>query len=161
MVELHDDGDIIKGLGFVALHSAYQEGVIDECAEALTEIDQKPPAKLHNWSAKRRAEYCIKQLKHLKGTGLSDEIKELIDLLKVSQALLDKRHDVIHGRIYAKFGGPDNHKQGRPDKTKKEITAAELYALANEFTENWGDLKQGSMFGIDQAIHEWRKHNSK
>ena len=47
---LVDDGDVIRGLGFVTLYAAYLEEAVDECVDVLLAADPEP-----RWAASRTA----------------------------------------------------------------------------------------------------------
>jgi hypothetical protein len=118
---LRDDRDIIRGLGYVALYAGYLEEGIDECVVALSLTPSKQPAS-------KKARHCIKQAKVL-GVGV------IADALKRSIALLERRNEVIHGRLYGQVNGPDIRRSGRIGKPAVEVTSAELYALADDIFE--------------------------
>lgn len=118
---LRDDGDIIRGLGYVALYAGYLEEGIDECAAAFSLPPDKQPAS-------KKARRCIELAKVL-GVDI------IADSLKRSAELLERRNEMIHGRFYTQVHGPDLRKSGRSGKPTVEVTSAELYALADETLE--------------------------
>jgi len=90
---IHDDGDEVRGLGFVALYTAYLEEQIDACLDALASIDQTTAKRMASKPVSVKIKLCIDLLSSLKS-----------DALEVTQ-LLDARNDVVHGRIYGQAGG--------------------------------------------------------
>ncbi len=122
---MNRDGDIIKALGFVALYSAYLEEGIDIVMERLsvvkkiTEGDRKLPTS-------KKISRCQSALSSLNSSELDPLIKLLVDAKK----LLGWRNEVIHGRIYAGNDRGDNLKSGRAGVPDRQVTADELYDLA-------------------------------
>lgn len=135
---LPDDGDIIRGLGYVALYAGYLEEGIDECAAALSFPPSKQPAS-------KKARQCIERARMF-GVDL------IADALELSTALLERRNEMIHGRFYGQVNGPDIRKTGRSGKSTVEVTSAELYFLADEIFENINALGHVADFYIPDAI---------
>lgn len=140
---IQDDGDLIKGLGFVCLYAAYLEEAIDECVEAFREVCQPPRPKA---PASIKLDFCVEQARH---QGVSSMIAECLDRAK---SLLEKRNDVVHGRIYAQVRGPDLRKSGRLGVRNRDITSAELYELATELDHAVRLISQAAEFYIPDAI---------
>jgi hypothetical protein len=137
---LQDDGDIIRGLGFVALYAGYLEEGIDECAAALSLPPNKRPRP-----ASEKARHCVKRTKAL-GVDI------ITDALERSIALLESRNEMIHGRFYEQVHGPDIRKSGRPGKSTVEVTSAELYSLADEILKSASFLGHVADFYIPDAL---------
>lgn len=137
-MNLRDDGDIIRGLGFVALYAAYLEEATDECVAALAKADSALDQRLPKWPASRKIEYCEKQLEGLRSK--EGEIERLRSALQACSELLEWRNDVLHGRIYAKYGEPDVRKSGRAGVPDREIASGELYELAQHLFDACGPL---------------------
>jgi len=135
---LRDDGDIIRGLGYVALRAGYLEEGIDECAEAFSLPPDKQPAS-------KKARCCIELAKVLGVDIIADALSRSIELL-------ERRNEMIHGRFYAQDHGPDLRKSGRPGKLTVEVTSAELYALADEILETVNLLGHVANSYIPDAI---------
>ena len=110
-VPLADDGDLVRGLGFVALYSAYLEEAVDECVEVLLAGDPCPDDRVHRQPASDKIRYCRKRLEGL--APLSDELTALPPTLDYVKELFERRHDVVHGRIYAVPGAGDVRSSGR------------------------------------------------
>jgi hypothetical protein len=63
--------------------------------------------------------------------------------------LLERRNEVIHGRIYGSLQGEqDELRPSRPTGSARPITSAELYDLANEMFATLGALNHASTFAI-------------
>jgi hypothetical protein len=142
-----DDGDIIRGLGFVALYSAYLEEALDECLEALG-LDADASVKLLRLPASSKVKFCIDQTAKL---GL-DQVLAVAEAFQRSGDLLESRNDVVHGRIYSQFRGPDLRRSGRLGVPEREISSTELYELANSLYEAVRLVGQVSSFYIPEAI---------
>jgi hypothetical protein len=78
---VQDDGDLVRGLGFVTLYSAYLEEQVDDCTELLSAADPKRP--------------------HLQSRSVNEKIKDfkkrLADLEPLSaglQALPSTLHEI-------------------------------------------------------------------
>lgn len=147
---IRDDGDIIRGLGFVALYAAYIEEAIDACVDSLKVIDTAPKKELAKWPISRKLHFCTKLLDKL-DTG-NPEIEDLRLALSVAAGLLEHRHDVLHGRIYAQYGQPDVRKSGRIGVPDREINSEELYQLANSLFGTCKPIMHGAQFAIPRAI---------
>ena len=144
---LEDDGDPIRGLGFVALNAAYLEEQIDNLlfmlqpVEAFAEVEQRWPISRKIEKARR----LVSELAFEERDGL------LIDL-DASKKLFDWRNEVIHGRIYANFDRPDTLKAGRPGVPDRLIDSAELYELANNLIEARSLVYRRMIFQIPRAL---------
>lgn len=132
-----DDGDIIKGLGFVVLYSAYLEEEIDEFFETIKKVagNDLSRAELREERAGEKIKLCIRVIT----AKQRDEMTPLLAALQESGSLLNLRHEYIHARIYSdSIYSHENTKNTRivPPTRKRErierkITSAELYDLAN------------------------------
>lgn len=125
---IRDDGDIIRGLGFVTLYAAYLEEQIENLLIMLAQIDPYDEAK-QRWPISRKIKQAIKALKRLD----ADEFSDLAAYLRTCLDLYKDRNELVHGRIYANFDRPDTLKSGRPNVPDREVKSAELYELATQF----------------------------
>ncbi|MBL8251033.1 MAG: hypothetical protein JNK31_05155 [Candidatus Competibacter sp.] len=150
-----DDGDIVRGLGFVSLYSAWVEEDIDDLLWLMSPIksfgdkQQRQPVnqKLNN------AIKLVRSLNSLELDGLSD-------VLESALKLFEKRNEFIHGRIYAGHDRIDYLQSGRPNIPTRSITSAELYKLANEFWEFRSNLIRPQYFRLPRAIEAFAKGSS-
>lgn len=147
---LQNDNDVVRGLGYVALYAAYLEEQIDNLLfmlhpiEPFTEQEQR-------WSISRKIEKAVRLVDLLEfgyKAGLLADLNSIRELFEL-------RNEVIHGRIYAKFDQPDILRSGRPNMPEREITAEELYALANNILEALPALRRPMILQIPRAV---RKH---
>lgn len=93
---IQDDGDIVRGLGFVTMHGAHLEGRIEDLLTMLSPIspytdkDQRLPVS-------KKIRKCIKALK-----GISDpDATSIIDDLERCLEHFKWRNELVHGRIYS------------------------------------------------------------
>lgn len=141
------DGDIIRGLGFVALYSAYAEEQIDNILECLHPIEA--------FDVKKRRWPISKKIKHAGGLVeriASSELSDLQSALAAGPALFEERNEVVHGRIYAGFDRTDTLQSGRANVPLRIVTAEELYELANEFSSYRSALIRPQIFKLPRAI---------
>lgn len=66
---LVDDGDLIRGLGFVALYAAYLEEAIDECLNVVAAHDAKRDDRLFRRPTSKKIEYIQQQMQKLGTIG--------------------------------------------------------------------------------------------
>lgn len=126
---IQNDGDIIRGLGNVALYCAYLEEAIDGVLTALDTVGIQLPPGNEKWPASRKISFCRGQISHL--TKSTPDMAALDLVLVRSTEILDRRNDVIHGRLYGKTGRDDGvRKTGRLGVPDRNIDASELYELA-------------------------------
>lgn len=143
------DNDIVKGLGFVALYAAYVEESVDVVMERLSLVKEITD-KERRWPTSRKIDWCITILESLK----NEELNDLINLLNDTKDLLERRNEAIHGRIYAGNERSDNLKSGRPGVPEREVTADELYDLAEELFELQAAVPNINLFATMRAIAE-------
>ena len=124
---IEDDGDIVRGLGFVTMHSAHLEGRIDELLFGLSVIEEFPE-KGQRWSISQKIKKAKKILANIDHT-LASEVCDDLDLCKDR---FEWRNELIHGRIYSPEYHENNLKSSRPNVPDRKATSEELYALAND-----------------------------
>ena len=130
---IDDDEDIVRGLGFVTLYAAYLEEAIDECRQVLMQRDVQERLAQH--------------------MALPAELGRLPGLLDCIGELLERRNEVIHGRIYGGMqGDKDELRPGRPGGSAKPIDSAELYELANTMFDTLKPLNHASMFSLRRLL---------
>lgn len=144
---LVNDGDIIKGLGFVALYAGYLEEQVDVLLLMLQSVEALPEAE-QRWSISRK----IDKARRLVDTLAFDDKADLIADLGLARELFERRNEVIHGRIYGNFDRPDTLKSGRPNMPERSIDAAELYELANSLDNACADLQRPMIFRLPRAL---------
>jgi hypothetical protein len=146
---LQNDGDIVRGLGFVALYAAYLEEQIDNLLMMLAPIEAYDKKK-QRWHISKKIKHVIRVLGRLD----AEEIPDLATDLRTCINLFEDRNKLIHGRIYGNFDRPDTLKSGRLNTPEREVTPEELYKLANEFWDFRGAI-YGSIFNIPRAVGKY------
>ena len=120
---LEDDGDIVRGLGFVTLYSAYLEEQIDNLLLSFNQIAEFGEDK-QRWQISRKIEYAKKILKKITFESRDD----LTANLALCKGIFEDRNELIHGRIYGNFRRPDILKSARPNTPDREITSTPIFA---------------------------------
>ena len=124
------DNDVVRGLGFVALYAAYLEEQIDNLLFMLEPVEPFPENE-QRWPTSKKIEKAKRLV-----AGLSFGYRDvLLCDLETCKNLLKWRNEVIHGRIYANFDRPDTLRSGRANVPERVVEAAELYDLAENFSE--------------------------
>ena len=141
------DADIVKALGFVALYAAYVEESIDVVMERLS-AENKVTDQQRKLPTSQKIDWCLSVLKSFE----SDELDDLTALLKDAANLLERRNEVIHGRIYGDNDRSDNLKSGRVGVPDREVTADELYDLAEDLFELQAAIPAVNFFATVRAI---------
>ena len=144
---IKDDGDIVRGLGFVALYAAYLEEQIENLLMMLSTVEAYDEDK-QRWQISKKIKQAIKVLKNLDTTEFSDYVADL----KTCMKLFEDRNEVIHGRIYGNFDRPDTLKSGRRNIPDREVSSQELFSLANEFEAYRIAVFEPMIFKIPRAI---------
>ena len=144
---MNRDNDIVRGLGFVALYAAYLEESIDQVMERLSLIKEVTD-KERKFPASQKITWCTTALRSLD----SGELDDLIGSLDEAKVLLEKRNEVIHGRIYAGNDRSNDLKSGRHGIPNREVTSDELYNLAEEIFEVQAVVPNLKYFATMRAI---------
>jgi hypothetical protein len=153
---IEDDGDIVRGLGFVALHAAYLEEEIDNLLIILNPVETYGEER-QRWSIRRKIDQAVKVLGKLDITEFPDFITDL----RTCQDLFEDRNEIIHGRIYADFDGSDTLKSGRRNILDRRVSSEELYKLANEFKDFQKAVYAPKIFKVSRAIAKYLQPNVK
>lgn len=144
---LKDDGDIVRGLGFVTLYAAYMEEAVEAGRMVLAGRDPEPPKGIERWPISAQVKYM--QDRVASHAPLPDELSRYPDLLDHVSGLLERRNEVVHGRIYAGMQGDgDELRPSRPGGSAKTIASAELYDLASKLFETLSPLNHAWMFAL-------------
>ena len=131
-MQLEDDGDIVRAIGYVVIMASYLEDVIVECVEyliCLNEICEDTAKKVRNGQASSQIKFIKQQIKLLN----CDETitHNRIKTLEYISSLLEQRNIAVHGRIYATRNQGDIQKLSRGNKVDK-INSDNFYSLANK-----------------------------
>jgi hypothetical protein len=149
---LKNDGDIVRGLGFVALYSAYLEEQIDNLLTKLGQVEEYNENK-QRWPISRKIKHAIKIIEKFESTVFLN----LVANLQTCIGLFEDRNKLIHGRIYANFDRPETLKSGRPNILDREAHSEELYKLANEFDAFREAIYRELIIKIPNAVDRYLK----
>jgi len=149
---IQNDGDIVRGLGFVTLYAAYLEEQIDNLLIMLDPVE-KYHADKQRWPISRKIKHARKIVENIDAQKFGDLAKDLGTCID----LFEDRNELVHGRIYGNFDRPDTLKSGRPNIPNKEVYPDELYKLANEFDEFRSAIYRPMIFEIPRAINAYLK----
>ncbi|QWF72134.1 hypothetical protein KEF85_06710 [Methylomonas paludis] len=146
---LIDDGDLIRGLGFVTLYAAHLEKWIDECIKVIIAHDAKHDNRLYRQPTSKKIDYIQQQLQKI---VLIQELKNFPDQLQIIGELLEKRNLIIHSCVYATNVG-DIRISGRPGVPESPAKSAEHYELANDLDEAITLLYRVSKFSLPRQFN--------
>lgn len=143
---IKNDGDIIRGLGFVTLYSAYLEEQVDQLLHALTQMEE--------FDQKKQKWPISKKIEHAKGiiARLNSELEATIEVLETCKKLFEKRNELVHGRIYSNLDRPETLRSGRPNVPERIVQPDELFELANELDEIRGEVYRPLIFKIPRNL---------
>ena len=145
---LIDNGDVIKGIGYVAIYSAYLEESIDDCIELLIS-----KGILGVEVRKLQASRKIKELKNcLNGMSRKpSRFAEIQTSLDIAKDLLEHRNQLLHGRIYSTPTGDrlESSRVGVPDR---EICSNEAYELANKLFDMRNPFNYAANFDLPKVL---------
>lgn len=132
---LHDDGDIIRGLGFVTLYSAWVEEAVDGLLHTMATVEPFDE-RIQRKPISQKLERATELVRRLN----SRDLDVLLRALKDAIFLFQKRNELVHGRIYVGRDEKDYIQSGRPNIPTRQITSADLYELANNFMTHKGRI---------------------
>lgn len=144
---MEDDGDIVRGLGFVTLNASY----LEEQIEALIELLKVFKEYKGGWQISSKINHTIVTLTEFDQNRFSDLISDLGTCLQI----FNDRNALVHGRIYAGISHPDTLKSSRPNVPDREVESAELYQLANEMSDFRSAIYRPMIFEIPRALNEY------
>jgi hypothetical protein len=145
-MQLIDDGDIVRAIGYVVIYAAYLEKSIDECLELFIELNKfnkKEAIKQMKKPTSQKIKFIEKQIELLKYDSF--DIKNRTILLPNISDLLEQRNIAIHSGIYAIPSFGDIQISSR-DNEKNEIHSNQLYLLANELFNGFKFVKSLASF---------------
>ena len=142
-----DDGDIVRGLGFVTMYAAWVEEDVDDLLRMMDAVEPFDEQK-QRWQISRK----LRNAADLVRTLNSRELADLPEALEGAIGLFDRRNQFVHGRLYAGHDRADYIQGGRPNSPTVPITSAELYGLANEIWNCRGHFIGPQLFRLPRAI---------
>ena len=144
-----NDGDPVRGLGFVALKAAYLEEQVDNLLLMLDQVEPYPEQE-QRWTVSRK----IDKAKRVVAMLAFEHQANLLEVLEMAAQLFELRNEVIHGRMYGNHDRPATLKAGRPGIPDRRIDSAELYDLANRLADSQDELVRPMIFEIPRAIQQ-------
>lgn len=146
---LGDDGDPIKGIGYVAIYAASLEAGIDECLKLLTTgVDTGAALR---WQTSRKLRFIRNWVSTL--DPIPEELAGFADHLDHVGELMEERNQVIHGRLLANIEtGELVRESGRPGVPNVQITSGDMYRLANDLLAAMVDIAHAWMFRIPRVL---------
>lgn len=128
---LDDDGDLIRGLGYVALHAAYLEEAVDNCIDVMLADDHSRGEKLLRQPTSRKIEHLQQIISSFE--PLPEELEEFPQTLSDVSELLEERNLVIHGRHYNLPNEGVVRRPGRRNMPERAASSSELYELQTSY----------------------------
>jgi hypothetical protein len=130
-----DDGDIIRGIGFVTVYSAYLEDNLTNLIELSTQLKKKK----FPWNLKDRAislrKLLLKQFDETPDyIGKDQDKNQILRTLNAVEIITEERNLIIHSALISKQTGGIIQKNCR-NNTETQIKSAEAYELANYIFE--------------------------
>ena len=142
-----DDGDEIKALGFVTMHSSHLERKVDDLLFKLSLIDEFT-LKQQKWPISRKINKAKEVLNSIQG----DFILDLVEDLEKCREHFEWRNELVHGRIYSPEYHQENLESGRPNIPNRKVTSEELYTLANNLVELQSRIYRPMILDLPKAI---------
>lgn len=149
---IQDDGDIVRGLGFVTMHGAHLEGRIEDLLTMLspispyTEKDQRLPIS-------KKIRKCTNALKRTK----DPDATPIINDLELCLEHFEWRNELVHGRIYSPKYQKENLKSGRSNVPSRKVRSKELYELANNLAALNSRIYSPTIFNLPRIIRKHKK----
>ncbi|CZG10910.1 hypothetical protein SC738_01510 [Legionella pneumophila serogroup 1] len=149
---IFDDGDIIRGVGFVAVYSAYLEDQISDLVKLASPHLPTLRENIHQLSLGDQAKHLRKALSKLFNKSSLDYISKAQEqhqvekTLKIVEKITAERNEAIHSVLISNNMGTVMQKNSRLN-TEHEINSAYFYELANYIFE-----LQSQVFGLQFPI---------
>ncbi len=151
---IKDDGDIVRGLGFVVMNSAHLEGWVNELLFHLDSIEEYTE-KQQRWSISKK----IKKIKNIL-TKIDDPLaKEICEDIDLCSEHFEWRNEVVHGRIYSPEYHEDNLYSLRPNVPNRKADSKELYTLANNLDELSARIYRPTIFKLSRLIEKMKQQD--
>jgi hypothetical protein len=142
---MDDDGDIVRGLGFVTLHASYLEEQIESLI-ALLDVHKKYSG---GWQISGKIKHAKSVVSDLDSERFSGLIADLDTCLQI----FEDRNALVHGRIYSGLSRPDTLKSSRPNVQDKVVSSSDLYQLANEMSEFRSAIYRPMIIELPKALN--------
>jgi hypothetical protein len=142
---MDDDGDIVRGLGFVTLNASYLEEQIEDLVELLNIYKNYSGG----WQISGKINHAVDTLAEFDSTKFSGLIQDLNTCLQIFK----DRNYLVHGRIYAGINRPATLKSSRVNVPDREVESAELYQLANEMSYARSAISRPMIRDLPRALN--------
>ncbi|MFL1916798.1 hypothetical protein ACJW8B_15585 [Plesiomonas shigelloides] len=124
---MHRDNDVIRAVGYVTIQASHLEGVIEEIAQWLSAAVECP--QYHETvRISDKIKWCKSTIRQLNAV----ELDNLVNSLDKAENLFTKRNELVHGRIYFDDVLPEILVPTKNGKKERNITAHDLYNLAEK-----------------------------
>lgn len=154
-MNLKNDGDLIKALGYLVLYASYVEEAIDNCIDVFTQYYPLLSKELSKQTTKQKIKFIQS---YFDGNPPSEELvrTQFLNLLKYVIRLFEGRNEIIHGHIYGnmRLGEFDKLTSNRKNDEERAITAGEIYDLANAFFSTLEGLNQASLHSLHRYFKQ-------
>jgi len=149
-MQLKDDRDVVRALGFVTIYSAWVEEDVDELLRVLKPLRPFDEA-VRQLPIARKLTHAAALVRQLD----TPELFGLPEALEHARELFDRRNAVVHGRLYAGHDKVDYIQSGSPNVPPRPIDSSELYALANAFWDCRDRFIGPVAFRMPRAVEEF------
>lgn len=149
---IEDDGDIVRGLGFVTMHAAHLEGRIEDLLVMLSHSSSYSEAE-KKWPISRKIRKCIKLLKGIPEQAAS----AIVEDLNLCLEHFAWRNELVHSRIYLTKYQNENLKSPRPDVPDRKVRSDELYTLANNLSALNSRIYRPTLFDLPRELRKLKK----
>ena len=151
---IEDDGDILRGLGFVVMNSAHLEGWVNELLFQFASVEEYTE-KQQRWPISRK----IKKIKNILSKSDDPLAKEMCEDLDLCSEHFEWRNELVHGRIYSPEYQKDNLHSLRPNVPNRKADSKELYTLANNLDELSSRVYRPMIFKLPKLIEKLKRGN--
>jgi hypothetical protein len=129
---IFDDGDPVRGLGFVAMYFAHLEDGVDRVLEATKQITTVP-TRLENYRVGDKVRFLRKALRRALLTNPTtypnDDERQIKRVLRACKAVISARNDVLHQPIFGDMRGEQY--QQKWNGPRRKVLSRDIYQLAN------------------------------
>lgn len=147
---LPDDGDLVRGLGYITMFSAWLEEDIDDILRQMAPV-QDFGEQIQRFPISRKLRHAADLVRLLK----SDELGDLAAGLDQVAELFEDRNEFVHGRIYANPEQGTLLQSGRQGIPTRQVTSGEAYDLANEIWGSRAVFIGPQVIRLPRAVNEY------
>lgn len=144
---IQEDDDLVRGVGFVTIYSAFLEGVINELLSRLSVIEDFSE-KIQREPISSRVGRAKKIIASIKDPAVS-EICELLDLCSKH---FEWRNEIVHSLIKSPDYHVENLQSLRPNVPARKVDPKEMYMLANNLNDLRGSVSRLFLFEVPRLL---------